>query len=166
MPIRDILRPLYPADWDNISQYVRFEREKGFCQHCGRKHGDRVARLPGKWFDSCTNQRRASDGSITSWPDIFEHNQIQYTVIVLATAHLDNNPSNNSPENLAALCQKCHLAHDRKYHLLQSYFTYRSRWAIGDFFLGDYKEIAFLAALHGAVSVHQCSELIPVAHNT
>ena len=28
-------------------------------------------------------------------------------------SHLDHDEQNNHPDNLAALCQKCHLAHDR-----------------------------------------------------
>jgi 5-methylcytosine-specific restriction endonuclease McrA len=35
--------------------------------------------------------------------------------IVLAVAHLDQQPENNHPKNLKALCQKCHLKHDSPY---------------------------------------------------
>ena len=35
--------------------------------------------------------------------------------IVLAVAHLDQQPENNHPTNLKALCQKCHLKHDAPY---------------------------------------------------
>lgn len=38
------------------------------------------------------------------------------TVIVLTVAHLDHDTANNSDENLAALCQRCHLRHDAKHH--------------------------------------------------
>lgn len=36
----------------------------------------------------------------------------KYIVIVLTIAHLNHNVEDNSPENLAALCQKCHNVHD------------------------------------------------------
>lgn len=36
--------------------------------------------------------------------------------VVLSTAHLDHNKNNNSFFNLAALCQRCHLRHDRHQH--------------------------------------------------
>lgn len=36
--------------------------------------------------------------------------------IVLTVAHLDHNPANNAPENLRALCQRCHLRYDQKIH--------------------------------------------------
>ncbi len=32
--------------------------------------------------------------------------------VVLACCHLDHDPANNAPRNLAALCQRCHLKHD------------------------------------------------------
>lgn len=33
--------------------------------------------------------------------------------IILTVAHLDRDRTNNHPGNLAALCQRCHLNHDR-----------------------------------------------------
>lgn len=35
---------------------------------------------------------------------------------VLAVAHLDHDRGNNADDNLACLCQLCHLAHDNKRH--------------------------------------------------
>lgn len=52
------------------------------------------------------------------------------TRVVLASAHLDHNPDNNRLRNLAALCQRCHLAHDRPEH---------RRRASGDLFLRTYR---------------------------
>jgi hypothetical protein len=36
--------------------------------------------------------------------------------IVLTVAHLDHTPENNADSNLRALCQRCHILHDRFYH--------------------------------------------------
>lgn len=36
--------------------------------------------------------------------------------IVLTVAHLNHDPSDMREENLAALCQWCHLHHDRGHH--------------------------------------------------
>jgi len=60
------------------------------------------------------------------------------TRVVLAAAHLDNDPANNRLVNLKSLCQRCHMLHDRPYHLAQRWLTYRRRWAIGDLFFGRY----------------------------
>ena len=38
------------------------------------------------------------------------------TKVVLTIAHLDHTPENCNPDNLRALCQKCHLAYDAKHH--------------------------------------------------
>jgi 5-methylcytosine-specific restriction endonuclease McrA len=38
--------------------------------------------------------------------------------VVLTVAHVrDPAPENVAPDNLAALCQRCHLNHDRKHHI-------------------------------------------------
>jgi 5-methylcytosine-specific restriction endonuclease McrA len=64
---------------------------------------------------------------------------LRCTHIVLAAAHLDHNPTNNRPSNLKALCQRCHLLHDRKEHRRRRRITYRRRWALGDLFEGPYR---------------------------
>jgi 5-methylcytosine-specific restriction endonuclease McrA len=37
--------------------------------------------------------------------------------VIITTAHLDRNQANNARENLAALCQRCHLRHDIHQHI-------------------------------------------------
>lgn len=37
--------------------------------------------------------------------------------IILTIAHLDHNRNNNDFDNLQALCQRCHLNHDRPQHI-------------------------------------------------
>ena len=37
-------------------------------------------------------------------------------VVVLTIAHLDHQPENCNPDNLRALCQRCHLSYDAKHH--------------------------------------------------
>jgi hypothetical protein len=65
------------------------------------------------------------------------------TRVILATAHLDNDPVNNRLRNLRSLCQRCHMIHDRNYHLAQRWITYRItyrlRYALGAIFLGPYR---------------------------
>lgn len=36
--------------------------------------------------------------------------------VVLTIAHLDHTPENSDPDNLRALCQRCHLNYDRHLH--------------------------------------------------
>lgn len=42
--------------------------------------------------------------------------------VILTTAHIDRNRDNNSFQNLAALCQRCHLNHDRADHIAKRKF--------------------------------------------
>jgi hypothetical protein len=74
------------------------------------------------------------------WPDLVEATQFRMTRVVLAAAHLDSDPTNNRLTNLRALCQRCHLLHDRS-HLAQRWITYRRRLAIGVLFLGPYQAL-------------------------
>jgi len=64
---------------------------------------------------------------------------VRITRVVLAAAHLDHDPTNNRLRNLKALCQRCHMLHDREEHLRRRLLTLRMRNAIGDLFLGLYR---------------------------
>jgi len=43
----------------------------------------------------------------------YEPHPITKAKVILTIAHLDHTPENCDPENLRALCQKCHNAYDR-----------------------------------------------------
>ena len=146
MPIKPELRWFYPIDWPEISRLVRFERAGGRCEACGRPHGEEVRCLPGgRWFDATQNTWRNGRGRPTKWPDIEEAVQMRRTVVVLAAAHLDHDPRNNALRNLKSLCQRCHMIHDRPYHLAGRRITYLLRLALGDLFLGPYSQRSVLA---------------------
>ena len=139
MPIRRELRPLYPPHWRELSRRVRFERARGVCQRCGRQHGAAIRCLPdGRWFDPDLRTWRNRRGRPARWPDLEEMTYQRITRVVLAAAHVDHDPSNNRLSNLASFCQRCHLLHDRAWHLLQRWITYRLRYATADFFIGPY----------------------------
>lgn len=140
MPIKSELRWFYPIDWPEISRRVRFERAGGRCETCARPHRRSVRVLPdGRWFDGDRNVWRDGAGLEAAWPDVLEAIRIRATFVVLAAAHLDHDPTNNKPENLRSLCQRCHMIHDRPHHLERRRVTYRMRRAIGDLFLGPYR---------------------------
>lgn len=56
--------------------------------------------------------------------------------IVLTTAHLNHRPQDNHHTNLAALCQRCHLAHDRLHHQSTRRARLRAQLGTPDLFLG------------------------------
>lgn len=45
------------------------------------------------------------------------YSSLTSTKIVLTIAHLNHDITDNRPENLRALCQKCHLTLDKDQHL-------------------------------------------------
>lgn len=140
MPIRQELRRLYPSHWRDLSRRVRCDRAGGVCQTCGRPHGQTVRSLPdGRWFDPENNTWRSARGRPARWPDLEQAIHMRSTRVVLAAAHLDHDPANNRLRNLRSLCQRCHLIHDRPYHLAQRRITYLLRRAVGDLFLGPYR---------------------------
>jgi hypothetical protein len=140
MPIRRELRPLYPAHWPALSRRVRFERAGGACERCGRPHGLQLRCLPdGRWFDPRCGTWRDGRGRPARWPDLEEMTRQYTTHVILAAAHVNHDPARSGPRNLRAWCQRCHLAHDRAWHLLQRWITYRLRYAGADLFLGPYR---------------------------
>jgi len=92
---------LYPHNWRKMSERIRFGRARGRCEWCGAAHG-------------------------APHPDTG-------SPVVLTVAHLgapwpDGTPGNKADkhdcraENLAALCQRCHLAYDRADHVAAARF--------------------------------------------
>ena len=139
MPIRKDLRPLYPSNWKAISHRVRFERERGVCQGCGRRHGQPVHVLEdGRHFDFARNMWVSARGNQVGHPMLHEFARARTTYVWLSCCHLDNDPRNNEDHNLAALCQACHLRQDLRYHIAQRKITHLQKRAMGDLFLGEY----------------------------
>jgi hypothetical protein len=142
MPIRPHNRFFYPIDWRELSEVIRFGRAKGCCEQCGRPHGQLVFHLgDGRWWDTAGQTWRSGKGrplKLASLERMPAGTLIETTRVYLACAHLDHDPSNNDLRNLRALCQRCHILHDRPEHLRQRQLTYRLRKALGDLFLGPY----------------------------
>lgn len=135
MPIRPHLRGFYPIDWKQLSAVIRFERAKGKCEGCGRPHGQTVRVLSdGTWYDEDRAVWRCDRGRVRRRVIVATEAPIRLTKIVLATAHLDHDPTNNDGANLKALCQRCHMLHDRPEHRRQRWLTLRSRKALRDLF--------------------------------
>ena len=137
MPIRKELRWHYPIDWRELSQVVRFDRAGGRCEVCCRPHGRTIHHLgDGRWFDPLDELWRDDRGREIDWPSYRDYAAIRRTKVVLATAHLDHDPGNNRARNLKALCQRCHLRHDRQEHRRRTRITVLKRRALGDLLEG------------------------------
>ena len=129
MPIKPENRSLYPKDWKQISASIR-ERAEHKCEFCGVKNYERGARdRNGKWHS--TNEIDSMNSSVGEqlfgdFPKIIK--------IVLTVAHLDHDPTNCDPNNLRALCQKCHLSYDAEHHRKNSAETRERKLNIGNLF--------------------------------
>ena len=134
-PAPSLALSLYPIDWRELSASIRFRRAKGLCETCRRPHGRVVLHLgDGRWWDDEAHRWRDGCGKTVRRlaPPHSLIERTRTTRVVLATAHRDHDPQNNEASNLAALCQRCHILHDKAEHLRRRRLTYLARWAIGD----------------------------------
>jgi hypothetical protein len=149
MPIAPEHRWFYPIDWRELSHLIRFSRAKGCCERCGRPHGQDVTHLgDGTWWDAERGTWRDGQGRrVRQLPPLhaLEERQpgltgippaprLPVTRVVLASAHLDHDPGNNRPRNLAALCQRCHMLHDAEEHRRRRWSKVFRLRAMGDLF--------------------------------
>ncbi|MGF7151953.1 hypothetical protein FHS96_005621 [Sphingomonas zeicaulis] len=134
MPIRPENRWLYPIDWPQLSGVIRFVRAGSRCERCQRPHLRRVPHLgDGRWWDAeacCWRSDRGKPIPI----DSFALELVRTTYVVLACAHLDHDPGNSAPSNLAALCQRCHMLHDAAEHRWQRWWNMFRLRAVRDLF--------------------------------
>ena len=139
MPIRPDQRWFYPIDWKELSHEIRINRAKALCENCGRPHMKIVIHLgDGRWWDTERGHWRDGVGCrLRKRPDHALY-LARMTYVVLACAHLDHDPGNSDPRNLAALCQRCHMLHDAAEHRYQRWWNAFRRRAMGDLFLGQY----------------------------
>ena len=97
----------YPANWSQISNEIRFERAHGQCE-CTGECGTHETR--------CEARHK-------------EPHPITGTTVILTTAHLgtDTGDKHNKldvrPENLKAMCQRCHLLFDLEDHVAHARTT-------------------------------------------
>lgn len=143
MPIRPENRARYPANWREISAHIR-QRDGQRCKLCG------VVNHSWGWRDASGEFHRVPKGPIRDcWPrdERFtrkppftinsDKGQLRIIEIVLTVAHLDHQPENCADDNLAAMCQRCHLRYDQAHHAQTAYLTRRSGKARADLFMDD-----------------------------
>jgi hypothetical protein len=156
MPIRPENLARYPKDWPEISAAIR-KRAGNRCEWTegGRRCtcmqyavGHWVRRDSWVWVPvegnrpSTTEQDRAfwmagegrgADGEpwahrdARAFVDHWVWDQWKPTVIVLTVAHLNHEPEDCRPENLAAWCQRHHLAYDHAHHRTNAQASRRAR---------------------------------------
>ena len=135
MPIRAENRWLYPIDWQQLSDTIRFGRAGARCEQCARPHLHLVAHLgDGRWWDADAGYWRSDRGRRIVVRGPFDMTAVRTTYVVLACAHLDHDPGRNTPSNLAALCQRCHMLHDAAEHRWQRWWNVFRLCALRDLY--------------------------------
>lgn len=102
----------YSPDWKKIRAEI-LDRECDCCKFCGIENyaiGYRAGQGEFIGLSRMESEAWSEDGK----------KQIR---IVLTVAHLDHDITNNDHDNLAALCQRCHLRYDSKHHAKNSKAT-------------------------------------------
>lgn len=120
MPIKPENKHLYPDNWKTEIRPSILERANNCCEFCGVQN---------------YSFRRKLDHEHIIPPSSKDVNLSLFSKIVLTIAHLDHNPTNNHPDNLKALCQKCHLNYDKEQHMYNSALTRRKKLPTKDMFL-------------------------------
>lgn len=107
---------LYPPNWFSELRPAVLKRAGHACENCQAKEYD-VVRWNSKTeayesyqAETPTTYRQA----VALWVELkASHFYDDWTIIKLAIAHIDHDIGNNDLSNLKALCNRCHLAHDR-----------------------------------------------------
>ena len=107
-------RTRYRPDWDAFSHSLKCAAN-WTCQQCGK-----VCRHKGEAVEAFAN--RLFQSKSPACLEAIQHPQ-RYCLTV---AHLDQNPGNDAPDNVLALCAPCHLNYDRA-HLVSNAYAKRER---------------------------------------
>lgn len=95
----------YPKNWKSEIRPSILRRAGNKCEWCGVKNHAEGVRIKGEFLD-CTNDPM----QLETFACV---DGLKVIRIVLTIAHIHNpDPMDCRPENLAALCQKCHNTHD------------------------------------------------------
>lgn len=123
MPIKPENRARYPKDWPQIRAAI-LERAGNCCEWpgCGVRNG-----AVGIWKAGFFFKLADSAEEIGLLADAYADEGEKVIRIVLTVAHKDHTPENCDPDNLAAWCQRHHLAYDHTHHITNSYMTRRAR---------------------------------------
>lgn len=131
MPIKPENKARYPKEWKAIRARI-LKRAGDCCEWCHVPNKARITRGTGEdaetYMDANANVWCANTGEHLGQTHMssYECNG-RWINIVLTIAHLDHTPENCDDDNLRALCQRCHLKHDREHHAETAKATRRAR---------------------------------------
>lgn len=127
----------YPRDWKAIRAAI-LTRANNACEQCRAPNGvvitrgEKGSRDEGTYMLEDGTVRDAVTGADRGLARGSEYEMGTILRVVLTVAHLDHDEKNNDPANLRALCQRCHLAHDREDNARRRRENARSAKAAGE----------------------------------
>lgn len=124
MPIKPENRARYPVNWAEIRAAI-LQRAGNCCEWpgCGvANHA--IGYWQGPSFVKLCMKDEAPNMDIEAAELADGFKVIE---IVLTIAHRDHIPEHCEPENLAAWCQRHHLAYDHHHHITNAYMTRKAR---------------------------------------
>lgn len=139
MPIKPENRHRYPQNWKQIRAAI-LERAGNKCETCNAPNHTRIARGAGS--DEGTYMLDSADvycadtGAHLGQCRHSDYDLARMVDVVLTIAHLDHTPENCEPDNLRALCQRCHLRYDAAHHAQTAYTTRKAKANTSDLFEG------------------------------
>lgn len=113
MPIKAENRKRYPKNWLTEIRPAILDRARNKCERCGVRNyavGYRLSEKYARAFCHATEREFKTHAEAAKW-----RGDNDLIIIVLTIAHLDHRPENNIPDNLKALCHRCHNRHDARY---------------------------------------------------
>jgi len=124
MPIKLELRKFYGRNWKTEIRPRILGRAGNCCEHCGKPNHafiyTRTGKEPGRylmeWIPSIGVGHTWCLHSVQGPATGNELRPSRMIKVVLTVAHLNHISGDDREENLAALCQWCHLIHDRGHH--------------------------------------------------
>lgn len=132
MPIRADLKHIYNSpEWKEVIRPRILERAKNRCEFCGKPNRTDIYQIVDRakrrmyWIepiilDSGTHTHLIDHTGrlLATDADALPLAPGYVVRVVLTIAHLNHTPDDMRDENLAALCQWCHLNHDFGHHQL------------------------------------------------
>lgn len=118
MPIRAELRHHYSGSAWLLTRQSILTRAGHKCEWCRKPNRKEVTQRTwhGRMWWRTASLWRDHTGKRVLFPMNAMYRETVVEV-VLTIAHLNQTAGDDRPENLAALCQWCHLKHDRQQHL-------------------------------------------------
>ena len=112
---------LYPENWLSEIRPRILQRANNKCEFCGVENNIAIFRGTMNGIEVYQNNKGDvfnAENSEYLFNDYYAEIEAPSTrkaiKVVLTVAHLDHDTTNNEPENLKALCQRCHNRYDMK----------------------------------------------------